>query len=93
MFKAAYKFNSPLTDLITAVFGNSVTPQDAPTYVATNIGTWWIEMDCNGDLYLCTWCTLFTTNEIDLTDAQGQNPYTIQPSEFVGGRPPVIHKP
>lgn len=78
------------SDLITGTqAGSLANPITAPNFVQSNLGTWWIECDRNGDLALCTYAPLLVNTYIDCTDANGNNPYRSLAVDFVGGRPPV----
>jgi len=96
MDKYAVYPNLP-TDLLVATPGGQVTPQvifDMPT---NYLGQFWCEPNANFDynapdyanLPLCFNGLLGKAKNFDFTDANGNNPYTVQAVEFVGGRPPI----
>lgn len=96
MEKVSFWIETPLTDLITGdETGAFQTPITPVAFMNANIGTYWIETDRNGELYLCKYATKGVACFIDCTDANGVNPYSSFACSFVGGRPNVsrpIHK-
>ena len=82
------------SDLLTDVLGSSITPVTIAQYGTAigNVGTYWLEPDANGNIHLCFNGGLNTSKDFIFTDAQGNNAYTVQAVDFVGGRPPVIRK-
>lgn len=99
MNKYAVYPNVP-TDLMTTFLGATITPADIFTYATNNIGSAWIEPNSNYDIMVGnTDCLALafnapfgTVKNVSFTDLNGNNPYTVQATEFVGGRPPVIRR-
>lgn len=84
MDKVSFYINNISTDLITAFNSSPNTPVIATGFVSGNaLGQFWIEKDENGFPVLCTYSALLTNNTLDLTDGNGNNPYTVQGSFFI----------
>lgn len=86
MEKVAHLINS-LSDLIVADETGQITPITPVALCAANPGIWWIEPDRNGEPWLCRYAVPGVMTLVDVTNSQGQLPYTSKAQSFVGGHP------